>query len=68
MTFSFQFTYQKLNTKFSTTNTFFFLAPFFRALEVLDSLEGISINVLSETGVGKTVNGLKRNEARFITK
>ena len=37
-------------------------APLLRALEVLGSLKGISIVALSETGVGKTVNGLKRHE------
>ena len=31
---------------------------------MLDSLEGISIAVLSETGAGRAVNGLKRHEAR----
>ena len=36
--------------------------PLLRALEVLGSLKGISIAALSETGVGKTVKGLKRHE------
>ena len=38
----------------------------FRALDVLDSLEGISIAVLSETGAGRAVNGLKKHEERRI--
>ena len=37
-----------------------------RALDVLDSLEGISIAVLSETGAGRAVNGLKKHEERRI--
>ena len=37
-------------------------APLLRALEVLGSLRGISFAALSDTGAGKTVNGLKRHE------
>ena len=35
--------------------------PLLRALEVLDSLRGISIAALSETGAGRAVKGLKRH-------
>merc|ERR1719323_1820458 len=41
--------------------------PLLRALDVLDSLDGISIAVLSETGAGRAVNGLKKHEDEEVS-